>query len=137
MEREHQLELAAWDEQFKKETGIDLHPKVVKGSYTEVFHPGLHSEFQQALQRSMMNQLQAPLFLQQGLANRSPDLASLGAMQNSPGLPLVPGYEQDSAQRQQLMTREGYLRWYNTMVQEQQKSDVSLIQGLLGRGPFR
>lgn len=132
MEKEHQLELAAWDEQFKKETGVDLHPKVVKGAYTEVLRPGLYSEFQ----RSMMNQLQTPLFVQQGMANRPMDLASLGAAQNGPGLPLVPGYEQDSVQRQQMMSREAYLRWYNTMAQEQQRSDLGLVQRLLGRGPF-
>jgi hypothetical protein len=131
-EREHQLELAAWDEQFKKETGIDLHPKVVKGAYTEILPPGLYVEFH----RSMMNQLQPPLFMQQGMMNRPMDLASLSAAQSGPGLPLVPGYEQDSAMRQQMMGREAYLRWYNTMVQEQHKRDVGLIQGLLGRGPF-
>lgn len=138
MEKEHQLELAVWDEQFKKETGIDLHPRTIRtpspleGNYTQIFNAGLFSEYQ----RGMANQLQPPLYMQQGMANRPMDLASLGAAQNGPGLPLVPGYEQDSAQRQQMMSREAYLRWYNTMVQEQHKRDVGLIQGLLGRGPF-
>ena len=102
-EAQHQRELAEWDEQFRKETGIDLRAReknivgsfgelggaggldfttgMVTGSFNQILAPGFREalEQQRLMQQSQEFDMQRLAMLQQGNPNADPRLlANLG-----------------------------------------------------------